>query len=256
MHMKIGYDDRSYLLSKLPTTFAELSAGVIEKVKLPPGTQPAFYYVDNDGDMIVVADDADLANVKDVCRMEGKDLCKLIVDKPQAGSPRADADQRAGSCTQCNGFDSTKYFHFLKAKLPSFSEEFSECLNKGLPCEDCFGVGKAKDGSKCYNCYGRGIRPLNNQFKLMMQIMDFKIKEYIFEPLEIFVKSGGSSMDLPAKGMQSPFNQKASHSSIEEIIGKKETLAFPNSSLFGGPMKKENDNLSTVTENQKANIDD
>jgi PB1 domain len=260
MHMKIGFEDRSYLLNRFPTTFADLLTQFIDKVKLTLGSQPSFYYVDNDGDMIVVADDSDLSNVKDVCRMEGKELCKLIVDRPATVTPKSTADNKAGTACggQCNGFDSSKYYHFLKSRLPRFSEEFTECMNKGMPCEDCLGIGKSKDGSKCCNCYGRGIRPLNNQFKLMIQIMDFKLREYILEPLEIFVMSGGSTMDFPGKGTKKPFNQRGSSSSLEENPGKKESLGFPNSSIFGGSLKKDShpDNQNSFKDKMKANLDD
>lgn len=261
MHMKVAFENRTYLLNRFPDSFNDLLDQVTDKVKTPLGNQPHFYFVDNDGDMIVVADNADLVNIKEVCKLEGKEVCKLIVDRPISTS-QSSPGRDCGCSQQGASFDSVKYFDYLKKRLPEFSEEFVSCIEKGLPCEECLGIGKLKDLSKCYNCYGRGIRPMNNQFKLILQIIDFKFKQLLLDPLSAFV-NGEFKLDGQSQGRLDKRIGlfKESGSSIEDThrCDQKPQLPVTQSLGMTGDMEKTVGRLRTPSspeDNLKPHIDD
>jgi hypothetical protein len=250
IHMKVTFENRTYLLNRFPESFIDLLEQVADKLKTSVGPQANFYFVDRDGDMIVVADSSDLANVKEVCKLEGKEVCKLALEKqPTAGQLGAG---RSGGCSHnCGAFDSVKYLDFLKKRLPEFTDEFTNCIEKGLPCEDCLGMGKLKDLSKCFNCYGRGIRPMNSQFKLIMQIIDFKLKQLILDPLAAFVngefkyegqrekrqgnlKDSCSSIEDTMRGDQkqiSPQQHGQDLGDQEKTVGRRRTPSIPDDNM-------------------------
>ncbi len=184
--MKVSFGERHYMLSRFPDSFGDLLMQVADKIKTPLSRETVCYFTDKEGDRIVVAEDADLVNVLEVCRLEGKNICKLAVELPGSGKAKA-----AGLPTSHhqNCFDAAKYLDFLKKSLPSVQEDFARCFGQGMPCEECLGVGKTKDLAKCENCYGRGIRPITKQMRIIMHYIDLRFQQLIQAPLKAFVAS-------------------------------------------------------------------
>lgn len=224
MHMKVAFDERNYLLNRFPESFADLLAQVEDKVRRPLGSDLEVYFVDKDGDRIMVAEDADLANVREVCRLEGKDVCKLAVGLPEAARRRP--EPLPASHQNC--VDGGRYLAYLKRALPAVQEDFARCFEQGMPCEDCLGVGKTRDSAKCENCYGRGVRPLTKQMKIVMQYVDLRLQQLLLAPLEIFMASDQFEAERHTK-------PKDSSSSLEENLSKGDGHK-QKQNLFGGGM--------------------
>lgn len=213
IHMKVNFGERHYILSRFPDSFGDLLAQVADKVKTPLSRDTICYFTDKEGDRIVVAEDADLTNVLEVCRLEGKNICKLAVELPGAGKLR---NTSQSASTHHNCFDAAKYLDFLKKNLPSVQEDFARCFGQGMPCEECLGVGKTKDMAKCENCYGRGIRPVTKQMRIIMHYIDLRFQQLIQAPLEAFVASDShETMDRVMA--------RDSHSSYEDNFSKADT---------------------------------
>lgn len=209
MHMKVCFDERNYLLNRFPESFADLMAQVEDKAKRQLSKEAECYFVDKDGDRIMVAEDADLLNVREVCRLEGKDICKIAVEVPDSGKRR----QEQGPSHPHHCVDGSRYLAFLKKTLPTVHEDFARCFSQGMPCEECFGIGKTRDMMKCENCYGRGVRPLTKQMKLIMQYIDLKFQQLVVAPLETFVASDKNDSDRLLRG-------RDSSSSLDDNLSK------------------------------------
>ena len=219
MHMKVSFEHRNFLLNRFPATYADLLAQVADKVKTPLSREAVCYFTDRDGDRIVVADDSDLLNVRDVCVLEGKDVCKLAVEQDDLSKQKSFTLAYSSLNPPPQTFEAAKYLAYLKKALPPVHEDFGKCLASGMPCEDCLGVGKTKDGGKCENCYGRGVRPLTKHMKLVMQYIDFKFQQYVVAPLEAFVSSDPTdALDKPGR-----IQVRDSNSSIDDNFSKADT---------------------------------
>jgi hypothetical protein len=227
MHMKVCFEQRNYLLNRFPESFTDLMTQIEDKVKRPLSREVECFFVDKDGDRIMVAEDADLLNVREVCRLEGKDVCKLIVELPENGKRKAESSPtHSQHCV-----DGGRYLTFLKKTLPTIQEDFASCFSQGMPCEECFGVGKTRDMAKCENCYGRGVRPLTKQMKMIMQYIDLRFQQLLLAPLETFMASENMDPDRLVRA-------RDSSSSLEENLSKadnKKTQRIEHSSggFFG-----------------------
>lgn len=198
MHMKVSFEAKNYLLNRYPDSFADLVAQIEEKTKRSLGRAFECCFVDKDGDRIMVGEDADLLNVREVCRLEGKDVCKLAVELPDSHSRPESPSSHSQHCV-----DGARYLAFLKKNLPAVQEDFARCFAQGMPCEECLGQGKTADSGKCENCYGRGVRPLTRQMKIIMQYIDLRFQQLLLAPLETFMASDFKDIERASRGRDS-----------------------------------------------------
>jgi hypothetical protein len=227
MHMKVCFEERNYLLNRFPESFADLMAQVEDKAKRPLSREAECFFVDKDGDRIMVAEDADLLNVREVCRLEGKDICKIAVEVPDSGKRKPEL----GTPHPHNCVDGSRYLAFLKKTLPTVQEDFARCFGQGMPCEECLGIGKTREMMKCENCYGRGVRPLTKQMKIIMQYIDLRFHQLVVAPLETFVASEKNDSDRLIRA-------RDSSSSLEDNLSrgdqkKPPKVEHPGMGFFG-----------------------
>ena len=222
MHMKISYETQNYLLNRYPLSFTDLLTLIGDKIRKNVGRDTVLYFTDREGDKIVVADDSDLANVTDVCKLEGRDICKLSLELSHRSTQKPDpimhnSDNNHNAC-----FDTRSYLSYLKRNIPKVQDEFIRSFDQGMPCEECLGVGHTKQSSKCEHCYGRGLRPLSKHMSMVMQYIDYKFSHYILLPLETFVTSEAANTSHP-NTRRLNVHARGSNSSLDDDFSKADT---------------------------------
>ena len=242
LSFRVYFEGRKYLIDRTPNTRQELLTQALEKTKLPPGKDYHLQYLETETERIMITDDSDLTVVKSLALSDNKKVVQVAIDR---------ADDKGGlftrnsmstgiphSMSNSQTFDPVKYHEYLKNKIPEISEDFETAMLKGVPCEECLGLKKCK-GKKCFNCYGKGYRPVTPMMQLYLKIIDQRIREYIMGPLEIFCsKYKDEEIDAPSPafdkilmGAPSPKGATTNNIMIEpvpscdnSILEKKPTL--------------------------------
>ena len=183
--VKLQKSDKVVLVHK-PQTFAEMVSLFKDKFKLRKLENPEFVFYDGD-DEITLESDEDLANAYEYASKGLK--IHLRDSKP--------ATQRE---TPLDMGHIAMYSEFLEAELPEISEVAEIIENGKIPCKECFFDRNTGDDSfdleedyECSVCNGKGYVVMSKSWKLVSLLIDYKIKEYVLDPLKSFQGDGNSS---------------------------------------------------------------
>ena len=208
--VKIRYDTNHFYLASFPLSIQDLgqqSRGKLQARHLiEEGVELKFQYCDPWNDMVEIQTDTDFATMK--AQIKDRDMVLIEVSKVNKlkKSPL--------------GYDLKGFVSFFKELSPKLTSEFKFIMEEGdqIPCEDCFGKGvrvKAGKKSTCANCSGCGARPITGFWELMLQLIDYRLNQRIFEQVGQYFEAWSESSNakpapyhstLPPVGSAMSFN--------------------------------------------------
>jgi hypothetical protein len=191
LSLRIVFDGKKYFIERFPDTRQELQTLAIEKLKLSPNKDVHLQYLETSTDKVVIADDADLSTIRQLALAESRRVIEVLVEKGDdrpAINFRGSSSTAGGfnnSTTGSRPFDPERYYEFLQGRLPEVKKGFEAAMLKGIPCQECHGQKKLR-GAKCDFCCGKGYRPISSDMQLILDLIDYKIREYVMGPLEMY----------------------------------------------------------------------
>ncbi len=188
--LKVSFEGCTYLIDEFPADYKDMVKKISTKLNKQLGREFTLSFIDCENEKIVFSDDSDLAYALKMTLADNKKSLKVLLEKtaPEKGSGSERNTLTSSEEALSVAFDPQKYFKFLEHNLPKCKRQFEEAIDKHkLPCEDCFGAGLKKNATACENCNRTGHRPVTSQMKLILKLMDYKLKKFIMEPLRLFI---------------------------------------------------------------------
>jgi hypothetical protein len=226
--IKIQKGKKTFLIQR-PSSIKELSNKVIEKFNLQNLNNLSFIYQDSNQDKITIENNDDLLMAFDYM----EDNLKIQLEK------KVESTQEEKYLTKD---DFEIYHNFLKESLPVFDIDLKGIIDKGeIPCKDCYFLeDKSKDGEDdndsfiskdiCLKCKGKGQRKIDNNWSLILFLIDFKIKQYILEPIHTFNEDNSVQYDSN--------NKKLITSEKTALNSDKNTYRYLNNNFKSDPVNK------------------
>lgn len=180
--IKISYSGKTLLVTR-PKDYSELQRLFCKKFNIGTLKSKRFHYKD-EGECIDIENDEDLQNAYDYC--EGSFRIYL--------SPIKEQNNKNKTINMNHLHD---YVDFLEDALPYLSEEVMEIVDKEqIPCKECF-FNKKSEASfdlsdySCDVCKDKRSVEMTKSWKLILLLIDYKIKQYLLDPLNFFQNENG-----------------------------------------------------------------
>lgn len=195
--LKIQKGKKTFIIKK-PASIKELESKFITKFKLNNLDNISIYYLDDNKDEITIEGNEDLLTAFDYMEANLKIQIKEKIDD-------------SNSVNFLKKDHLSIYEDFLKSNLPEFQENLDEIIDKGeLPCKDCYfsednlNENINNDDSfiskePCYKCKGKGIRKIDNNWLLILFLINFKIKQFVLDPIQTFNEDNNNLNPLNKK---------------------------------------------------------
>ena len=208
--IKIQKGKKTFMIKK-PTSIKELESKFTSKFKLNNLDNFSFYYQDQNKDEITIEGNEDLLTAFDYMEANLKIRIK----------------EKIGDSNSVNFLKKEHlgiYEEFLKSNLPEFEDNLEKIIDKGeLPCKDCyFSDDNSNENSNnddsfiskepCYKCKGKGLRKIDNNWLLILFLINFKIKQFILNPIQTFNEDNNNIDCLEKKNMISSCKTTAPNS--------------------------------------------
>lgn len=177
--IKLQKNDKIVLVPQ-PRSFKELEILFKEKYMIDDLKDETFVF--NDGiDDISIESDEDLLNAYEYIE---KGL-KIYLKNIKTGS----------KCDNSIGVSHLNmYSDFLESQLPRFIQQVGEIIEKDeIPCKECF-FDKQNNNTSfnldddycCTICNDKGSLAMTKSWKIILLLIDFKIKQYLLKPIRSF----------------------------------------------------------------------
>lgn len=164
--------------------FSELQSNMRQKFRLADLSEYQMSYFDSKKDQIYIESDEDLQIAQE---LQPTDL-RIVLRKEPQKSPEE---------VFLTNEHLVMFGDFLKQSLPCIGEEVREIIEADqIPCKECFfekgeqGQGCEDDSfysqDTCVKCKGTRRRNLDNTWRLILFLIDYKIKELILQPIQNF----------------------------------------------------------------------
>lgn len=180
---KVSYKGKTLLTSR-PKNIPALKNVFRKKFKVNSFKDKHFIYKDGE-DEINIETEEDLRNI--YLYVEGCVKIQMLgkIPEQQTDNP-------------INMDHLSLYVKFLDNAMPYLTEEVSQILAKDeIPCKECF-FNKEKDTSFdldddycCDVCKDKRSVELTKSWKLILLLIDYKIKQYLLDPLNAFREGSG-----------------------------------------------------------------
>jgi hypothetical protein len=229
--MKVTYNGEKHYLERFPDSFQQLTLLVMKKCRMASIQDLCFYLVDTDGEQVVVNCDSDIEHIRRSLQLANESTAKIFIER-RASKPTADAPNTEDSTNSPpkESFES-KYYDYLKHNLGNkINKQFeTHLMFDKLPCKLCFGSGQRGTYGRCSYCNDTGSRPLTKKWKLILALIEFKIKEYVMNPLSQYL---GKPKEECVDNVLSCLDDGTSDSEIDDLDGSYEEEAFPLDESF------------------------
>lgn len=192
--------DEKVLIVPRPESYKELEGLFKDKFKLADLKHKSLVFSDGTDDISIESDD-DLLNAYEYV---GSGLKVSL--KGKKAQPTGDAYIGMAHLAM--------YSDYLESQLPRFAQEVGEIIEKEeIPCKECF-FDKQNDDSSfdldedycCTTCNDKGSVAMTKSWKIILLLIDFKIKQYLLKPIRSF--RGVDETDKSVKKDKLPQNPK------------------------------------------------
>lgn len=177
--IKLKKDEKVVIVTR-PNTFKDLEMLFKEKFKVSDLNHKTLVF--NDGtDDISIESDQDLLNAYEYVETGLKIHLK----------------SKKNESTQASHIGMSHlamYSDFLESQLPKFVQDVGEIIERDeIPCKECF-FDKQNDDSSfdldedycCAVCNDKGSVAMTKSWKIILLLIDFKIKQYLLKPIRSF----------------------------------------------------------------------
>lgn len=186
-------NNNKVVLVRRPGTYTDLEALFKERFKLHDLKELALVYYEGE-DEISIESDQDLSNAYEYLGIELKIHQKC--DRPKVQQSK-NLDLTDVAC----------FTEFLESELAQATNEVGEIIeNDEIPCKECFFTKYNDDSSfdaeenyECAICNGKGSVAMSKSWKIISLLIDYKIKQYVLDPLRTF--QGSMTSDKEAKNL-------------------------------------------------------
>lgn len=178
--IKLQREDKVVIVPR-PATFAELTALFREKFRASDLHSHSLVFSDGDDD-ISIESDADLRHAYEF--VESPKIRLLSGGEGKGGQ----GEQKIGVAHL------SMYSAFLESALPRLAGEVGEFVERDeMPCKECFFDKQNDDSSfdldeeyNCAACNDKGSVAMSKSWKLILLLIDFKMRQYLLQPLRNF----------------------------------------------------------------------
>jgi len=169
-----------------PSSAQELRDKFAEKFELPSLENTQIYYIDSQNDEITIIDDEDYT-ISFENPVPGFKFVLRFEEKPKQAS-----NDKNNNVSMA---DLASYSKFLESSLPmeKIAQVQSFISHNFIPCYECFDFqsnmfssekSQWVDDRKCKKCNGSGRLPRKKMWSLIMGLIDFKIKQFVVNPIK------------------------------------------------------------------------
>ena len=204
--VKLRLGTKEPILTINPKTINELRSQCLmksaKKVK-------DFYYINSKNEKVYLSTDEDLTTLWKEAKTG-----EIIIN--------ASSDEETLQRGPNMKFDLKNWLEFSKSKAPVCSEELSSAMEDpdNFPCEECFGAGKL-NRKECGNCYGTGTRPFKSMWKLIINLIDYKLHTHYYNQISSFLemwKRAETQMNPEQSSANQLLKQTNNSSSLDKSV--------------------------------------
>ena len=189
MMIKVTHESINYLIDEFPEDYKDMVKKISTKLNKTFTKEVSFSFIDTEKEKILLTDDSDLRTALKLAISTNSQFVRIIVERNLLEKSTSEMNTGATSDEAKTNLETEKFFKILYSQLPQVKQHFEQQVSaRKLPCESCMGMGRVRNGTgNCSNCCGRGFRPKTAQMKLVMKLIDYKIKHLLLEPLQSYL---------------------------------------------------------------------